>query len=134
MESLKVHICFVDDETELHCLMDEFFKKDIREGLLRVSYSESGQECLDLLDSGIGEDVIIIISDINMPGMDGFQLMEAVRKKYPQISLMVCSAYGDEEHRNKASKHGAELFFSKPVDFDKLREAIFDKVKELASA
>ena len=114
----------VDDEKDVEMLFRQKFRKEIRQELIELEFAFSGQEALDLLTSKQPPDVVYIFSDINMPGMTGFELLEAVKDKFPQIKVSMISAYGDTENYEKAINSGAKEFFTKPIDFESLREEV----------
>lgn len=114
----------VDDERDVEMLFRQKFRKEIRQELIELEFAFSGQEALDLLNNKQPPDVVYIFSDINMPGMTGFELLRAVKDKFPQIKVSMISAYGDTENYEKAINSGAKEFFTKPIDFDSLREEV----------
>jgi CheY-like chemotaxis protein len=83
--------------------------------------ANSGEMALEQLNGGIEPTLIVILSDINMPGMDGLQLLEAIKKLSPNMPVMMVTAYGDDERRQRASELGAAEFITKPVDFAALK-------------
>jgi len=95
-----------------------------------MHFANSGEMALDQLTNGIEPTLIVILSDINMPGMDGLQLLDAIKKLFPAIPVMMVTAYGDDERRRRASELGAAEFLAKPVDFDALK----DRLRQLPSA
>jgi CheY-like chemotaxis protein len=86
-----------------------------------MHFAGSGEQALGLLTDGIEPTLIVILSDINMPGIDGLQLLGEIRQRFPQLPVMMVTAYGDEERRRRASELGAFEFLTKPVDFDHLK-------------
>lgn len=117
-------ILFVDDERDVEALFRQKFRKEIKSGELELSFAFSGEEALDLLDSEDPPKFVYVFSDINMPGMSGLDLLDRIKNKFPQIKVSMISAYGDSENYNKAINSGAQGFFTKPVDFEKLRKEI----------
>lgn len=114
----------VDDEPDVELLFRQKFRKELRNGDLDLVFAFSGTEALELLRSSKPPEVMYIFSDINMPGMSGLELLEKVRSEFPQIMVSMISAYGDEENYRNAIASGAREFFTKPIDFDQLKEEI----------
>lgn len=117
-------ILVVDDEKDVEMLFRQKFRKEIRNSRLELVFAFSGQEALNLLGTSQPPDVVYVFSDINMPGMTGLELLDEIKNKYPQINVSMISAYGDSENYNKAIKSGAKEFFTKPIDFESLRDEI----------
>lgn len=117
-------ILVVDDERDVEILFRQKFRKEIKSGNLELVFAFSGQEALDLLEKTDPPEVMYIFSDINMPGMTGLELLDKVKARYPQIKISMISAYGDSENYNKAIDSGAKEFFTKPIDFNSLKEEI----------
>jgi CheY-like chemotaxis protein len=117
-------ILIVDDEKDVETLFRQKFRKEVKNNSLELVFAFSGQEALDLLEKSDPPEVIYIFSDINMPGMTGLELLEKVKKRFPQIKVSMISAYGDAENYNKAISSGAKEFFTKPIDFDSLKKEI----------
>jgi len=115
----------VDDEHDVEMLFRQKFRKEVRKGLVELEFAFSGAEALEILDSKQPPDVVYIFSDINMPGMTGFELLEQVKSKFPQIKVSMISAYGDGENYKRAIDSGAKEFFTKPIDFDSLKEEMY---------
>ena len=116
-------ILVVDDERDIQTLFEQRFRKEIREKLLEFVFAFSGEEALTYLQQNEHE-VVIILSDINMPGMSGLELLRHIKQKYsnPPPVVMMITAYGDSENFNIAKKLGADEFLTKPVDFALLKE------------
>jgi CheY-like chemotaxis protein len=121
-----MRILVVDDEKDVEFLFRQKFRKEIRSKALELVFAFSGQEALAMLEQSNPPNVIYIFSDINMPGMTGLELLERVKKKYPEIKVSMISAYGDKANFEKAKESGAKEFFTKPIDFDSLKEEIRD--------
>ena len=95
-----------------------------RQGTYVLHFAASGEEALDKLANGVRPELIVILSDINMPGMDGLSLLREIKKQRPDLPVMMVTAYGDDERRRRAEEAGAFQFLSKPVDFDRLKEEL----------
>jgi CheY-like chemotaxis protein len=115
-------IMIVDDERDVEILFRQQFRKEVREGLIDLCYAFSGEEALEYLGSLTPPDVVCILSDINMPGINGLELLRAVKDKYPQIRVSMITAYGDEHNFNAAMSTGAEHYFTKPIDFVQIKK------------
>jgi CheY-like chemotaxis protein len=89
-----------------------------------LHFAASGEEALGQLSDGVEPELIVILSDINMPGMDGLELLRAVKQRRPDLPVMMVSAYGDDERRRRAAEYGAFEFVTKPVNFDTLKEQL----------
>ena len=89
-----------------------------------MHFASSGAGALDLLEGGVEPQLIVILSDINMPGMDGLTLLGEIKQRWPELPVMMVTAYGDDERRRRATAYGAAEFISKPVDFDFLKRRL----------
>jgi len=118
---MSVSILAVDDETDVADLFRQHFRREVRQGQYVLHFACSGEDALDKLARGIEPQLIVILSDINMPGMDGLSLLREVKEKRPDLPVIMVTAYGDEERRRRASEFGAADFITKPVDFDFLK-------------
>ncbi len=118
-------ILVVDDEPDVKGLFLQRFRKEIKNGEFNFLFANSGEEALKILDEDYQE-AILILSDINMPGMSGLQLLETIRGKYSKDHpvVMMITAYGDEENYKHAIELGANDFLTKPVDFNLLKEKL----------
>ncbi len=121
-------ILVVDDEQDVKVLFQQRFRKEIRKGELDFVFAFSGEEALQVMDS-MSQEAVLILSDINMPGMSGLELLEKIKKNYlkPPPVVMMITAYGDEENRSTSIRLGADDFLTKPLDFSILKT----KLKEL---
>lgn len=120
----------VDDEHDVEMLFRQKFRKEIRSGLVELEFAFSGQDALDRIQSTQPPDVLYIFSDINMPGMSGLELLNTVKTQFPQIQVSMISAYGDDENYRKAINCGAKEFFTKPIDFDSLKQEVQDMIED----
>ena len=115
---MSVSILVVDDEPDVAELFRQRFRRETREGRFVLHYAASGAEALDRLASAIEPTLIAVLSDINMPGMDGLELLAEIKQRRPELTVMMVTAYGDDERRRRAAEHGAAGFITKPVDFE----------------
>jgi len=122
MNSMKILI--VDDEKDVEMLFRQKFRKEVKSGSLELVFAFSGAEALSILEESDPPKVVYVFSDINMPGMTGLELLDKIKKRFPQINVSMISAYGDSENFNKAINSGAKEFFTKPIDFDSLKKEI----------
>jgi CheY-like chemotaxis protein len=118
---MSASIVVVDDEPDVAELFRQRFRREARQGTYVMHFAASGEEALELLGGGIEPGVIVILSDINMPGMDGLQLLGKIKERFPDLPVMMVTAYGDDERRRRADELGAAEFLTKPVDFDRLK-------------
>jgi len=118
---MSVSILVVDDEPDVAELFRQRFHRETREGRFVLHYAASGAEALDRLASAIEPTLIAVLSDINMPGMDGLELLAEIKQRRPELTVMMVTAYGDDERRRRAAEHGAAEFITKPVDFKHLK-------------
>ncbi|HTS00610.1 MAG TPA: response regulator [Bacteroidota bacterium] len=117
-------IMIVDDETDVEILFRQQFRKEVRDGIVELCYAFSGEAALNYLAKQNPPDVVYILSDINMPGITGLELLKTVKEKYPQIRVSMITAYGDEQNFNTAMSTGAEQYFTKPIDFTRIKEHV----------
>jgi CheY-like chemotaxis protein len=114
----------VDDEPDVAELFRQRFRREVRQGLYVLHFAYSGEEALEKLDTGVRPQLIVILSDINMPGMDGLALLREIKRRWADLPVMMVTAYGDDERRRHADEYGAAEFITKPVDFDRLKEQL----------
>ena len=118
-------ILVVDDEKDMQTLFEQRFRKEIREQSIIFVFAYSGEQALSYLNQHVN-DAVLILSDINMPGMSGLDLLDHIKHKYatPPPVVMMITAYGDEENYNQAMRLGADDFLTKPLDFKLLKEKL----------
>ncbi|MGE5363337.1 MAG: response regulator [Bacteroidota bacterium] len=117
-------IMIVDDEADIESLFRQKFKKELREGLIRFQYCHSAENAIEYLDGTNGADLIIILSDINMPGMNGLELLRIIKERYSHLKVFMITAYDDQNNYRKAVEFGADDYLTKPIDFEKLKNII----------
>jgi CheY-like chemotaxis protein len=122
-------ILVVDDEKDVKTLFEQRFRKEVRSNEFSFAFANSGEEALNYLHTH-EHAINLILSDINMPGMNGIELLKKIKHMYavPPPVVMMITAYGDEENYNNAIKLGAEDFLTKPVDFNLLKTIIKSKI------
>jgi len=118
-------ILVVDDEKDVRVLFEQRFRREIRNGEMRFAFAFSGEEALQYLED-YDHEAVLILSDINMPGMSGLELLKRIKEKHhePPPVVMMITAYGDAENYNTAMRLGADDFLTKPVDFSSLKEKL----------
>lgn len=118
-------ILVVDDEKDMQALFEQRFRKEIRNGQVQFAFASSGEQALNYLNQH-NHEAVLILSDINMPGMTGLQLLQKIKHNdyVPPPVVMMITAYGDEENYNQAICLGADDFLTKPIDFALLREKL----------
>jgi two-component system, response regulator, stage 0 sporulation protein F len=116
-----MNIVIVDDERDVQTLFEQRFRREVRQGLLQLHFAFSGEEALTLLSHGGIADIVLILSDINMPGMNGLELLKIVKERYPQLKVYMITAYGDAESHQRAVEYGCDDYLTKPIDFKVLK-------------
>ena len=121
-----MNVLVVDDEQDMKTLFQQRFRKEIKNGLINFAFANSGEEALTYLNQHHHE-AVLILSDINMPGMSGLELLKHIKQGYeppPPPIVMMITAYGDSENYNQAMQLGADDFLTKPIDFTLLKEKL----------
>lgn len=121
---MSVSILIVDDEPDVAALFRQHFRREARDGVYVLHFANSGEEALHKLTDGVRPQLIVILSDINMPGMDGLTLLRQIKETLPELPVMMVTAYGDDERRKQAAQFGAAEFITKPVDFGFLKQRL----------
>ena len=116
-------ILMVDDEPDAQDLIRQNFRREIRKGVYSFGFAGSGESALDAI-SHSKEEVMLVLSDINMPGMSGIELLQELRARWPELPVMMITAYGDAATEAKVRELGAEQLLTKPVDFVELKERL----------
>ena len=118
---MSASILVVDDEPDVAELFRQRFRRETRQGTYVLHYAASGREALERLAEEIEPALIAVLSDINMPGMDGLELLAEIKERCPDLPVLMVAAYDDDDLRRRAAERGAVDFISKPVDFDQLK-------------
>ena len=121
---MSAYILVVDDEPDVEHLFRQQFRRDIRSGRFVMEFAASAPEALERAKMIADPMLILILSDINMPGMSGLEMLPRVRAERPDVPVIMITAYGDVETRRKAIEAGAAGLFTKPIDFPELRGEI----------
>ena len=121
---MNVLVLVVDDEPDVEALFRQQFRRDLRAQRFVMDFANSAAEALARIASTIEQSLILILSDINMPGMTGLEMLPRVKELRPDVPVIMISAYGDAETKRKAIAGGATGLLTKPIDFALLREEI----------
>ena len=118
-----MNIMVVDDEADVRDLFEQRFRREVSSGRIQFTFALSAEEALALLDRMVG-DISLILSDINMPGMNGLDLLKTVKEKHRHLRVYMITAYGNAEYHERARAYGCDDFFIKPIDFGALKEKL----------
>jgi CheY-like chemotaxis protein len=129
---MSLLILVVDDEPDVEVLFRQQFRRELREGRFTMEFAQSGDSALKRLIEAQGVSIILILSDINMPGMTGLELLPKAKTARPDVPIIMITAYGDADTKRKALENGAEGLFTKPIDFSALRNEIDMRVEQAA--
>jgi len=125
-------ILVVDDESDVEELFRQQFRRDLRAGRFVMEFAQSAPMALQRIAEAVDQSLILILSDINMPGMSGLELLPKARAMRPDVPIIMITAYGDPETKRKALENGAEALLTKPIDFGTLRSEIEQRVERTA--
>ena len=129
---MSLLILVVDDEPDVEVLFRQQFRHDLRAGRFTMEFAQSGDSALKRLVEAQGVSIILILSDINMPGMSGLELLPKAKAARPDVPIIMITAYGNAVTERKAVENGAEGLFTKPIDFGALRSEIDMRVEQAA--
>ena len=121
---MSLLILVVDDEPDVEFLFRQQFRRDLRNGRFIMEFAQSGEIALRRIAGAEDVSLILILSDINMPGMTGLELLPKAKAARPDVPVIMITAYGDAETKRKALENGAEALLTKPIDFAALRSEI----------
>ncbi len=124
-----IKIMVVDDERDIEPLFRQRFRKEMRDGLIDFHFAFSGEEAIEYLKNAQPTDVVMILSDINMPGISGIELLRVLKDDFSHLKVFMITAYDDKEKYEQAINLGADDYLLKPIDFDKLKTEIFRIMK-----
>ena len=130
---MSVLVLVVDDEPDVEALFRQQFRRDLRAERFVMDFAGSAADALSRIASSIGQSLVLILSDINMPGMTGLEMLPKVKEMRPEVPVIMITAYGDPATRRKALESGASGLLTKPIDFSLLREEIDSRLAQSAN-
>ena len=125
-QGLARQVLVVDDEPGVQMMFKQRMRREVRAGTYELFFAQSGLEALEVLRDNPG--IRLILTDLNMPGMDGMELLGALEESWPEVQSIVVSAYGDPERMEAARQRGAQGFVVKPVNFGELKEMLLSSL------
>jgi CheY-like chemotaxis protein len=125
-------ILVVDDEPDVEILFRQQFRRDLRASRFTMEFAQSADMALQLIAGAGDQSLILILSDINMPGMSGLELLPKAKAARPDVPVIMITAYGDAETKRQALERGAEALLTKPIDFGTLRSEIETRIERAA--
>ena len=129
---MQLLILVVDDEPDVEALFRQHFRRDLRDGRFAMEFAPSAPAALQCISDAGSASLILILSDINMPGMSGLELLPKAKAVRPDVPIIMITAYGDADTKRKALESGADALFTKPIDFGMLRSEIDTHVERHA--
>ena len=129
---MSLLILVVDDEPDVEALFRQQFRRELRAGRFAMEFAQSASMALERIADADEESLILILSDINMPGMSGLELLPKAKALRPDVPVIMITAYGDAETKRRALENGAEALLTKPIDFGTLRSEIDSRVMRAA--
>ena len=129
---MKLLILVVDDEPDVEMLFRQHFRRDLRAGRFTMEFAQSAPVALQSISNASDASLILILSDINMPGISGLELLPKAKEARPDVPVIMITAYGDAETKRKALESGADALLTKPIDFGLLRNEIDTRVERAA--
>jgi len=119
-----IKVMVVDDETDVQILFQQQFRRELKAGLIMFHFSFSGEDALKFLVEHEATDLVLILADINMPGMSGLELLRRIKEKNSSMKVFMITAYGDEKNHQLARQYGCDDYLTKPIDFEDLKRKI----------
>ena len=119
-----MRLIVVDDEKDVQYLFEQRFRKEIKSGEVEIQYALNGRSALNFIETLENKSDYLILTDINMPEMDGIQLLKEIKSRYLNVKVIIITAYGDEINLSNAKKFGADDYFTKPLEFNILKEKL----------
>ena len=128
---MSVLVLVVDDEPDVEALFRQQFRRDLRSQRFMMDFANSANDALKRIASPIEQSLILILSDINMPGMTGLEMLPKVKEMRPEVPVIMITAYGDPDTKRRAMENGASGLLTKPIDFTLLREEIDTRLAQV---
>jgi len=125
-----VLVLVVDDEPDVEALFRQQFRRDLRAQRFAMDFANSAADALTRVGTARDNSLILILSDINMPGMTGLEMLPKVKQMRPDVPVIMITAYGDADTKRRALENGASGLLTKPIDFAVLREEIDTRVAQ----
>jgi CheY-like chemotaxis protein len=129
---VSILVLVVDDEPDVEALFRQQFRRDLRSQRFIMDFANSASDALKRITATIEQSLILILSDINMPGMTGLEMLPKVKEIRPEVPVIMITAYGDPDTRRKALENGASGLLTKPIDFTLLREEIDTRLAQVS--
>jgi len=129
---VRLLILVVDDEPDVEMLFRQHFRRDLRAGRFTMEFAQSAPMALQSISNASDASLILILSDINMPGMSGLELLPKAKEARPDVPVIMITAYGDAETKRKALENGADALLTKPIDFVLLHNEIDTRIERAA--
>lgn len=119
-------VLVVDDEVDVQLLFKQQFRKEIKAKQVKFHFALSGEEAINYLQAEDMASLVLILSDINMPGMNGLELLKIIKNEYPHLKVFMITAYGDEKNYQTAISYGADDYINKPIEFSNLKTKVLN--------
>lgn len=116
----------VDDEQDIQFLFEQRFRRELRQNQITLCFTLSAEEALKQLQNNKSKSLSLILTDINMPGMNGLELLKIIKEKFPHLKVFIWTAYDDENNYQIAQQYGADDYITKPIEFNKLKQKILN--------
>jgi CheY-like chemotaxis protein len=129
---MTVLVLVVDDEPDLEVLFRQQFRRELRARRFVMDFAGSAVQALNRISDTGEQTLILILSDINMPGMSGLEMLPELRARRPDVPVIMITAYGDAETRKTVLERGAQALLTKPIDFGQVRQAIQARLEQAA--
>ena len=119
-------VMVVDDEQDVQFLFKQKFRRELKQNQIILDFTLSSEEELEYLQHQLTDCLVLIIADINMPGMNGLELLKIIKERFPNLKVFIITAYDDEQKYQIAREYGADEYITKPIGFDNLKEKILN--------